>query len=133
MPQVSCADFDLEIFTVLSRSKIADNANFDSTSVHCSAATARMKTNLLKDNISIQFVCEPCRRTPRDLQIVVEDFVFFVALDGLTYFLVRYFQHVFCIVDSKRASLNGNQVVVLSDHVLLLGSIQFSLCHRPLS
>ena len=92
-----------------------------------------MKTNLLKDNISIQFVCEPCRRTPRDLQIVVEDFVFFVALDGLTYFLVRYFQHVLCIVDSKRASLNGIQVVVLSDHVLLLCSIQFSLCHRPLS
>ena len=56
-----------------------------------------MKTNLLKESISIQFVCEPCRRTPRDLQIVVEDFVFFVALDGLTYFLVRYFQHVFFV------------------------------------
>ena len=79
-----------------------------------------MKTNLLKDNISIQFEGEPCRRTPRDFQIVVEDVVYFVALDVLTHFLVRYFQHVLCTVDNKRASLHGNQVVVLSDHVLFL-------------
>ena len=64
----------LKIFTVQSRLKIANNPNFDSTSIHRSAATARMKTNLLKNNISIQFEGEPCRRTPRDLQIVVEEF-----------------------------------------------------------
>ena len=85
-----------------------------------------MKTNLLKDNISIQFEGGPCNRTPRDLQIVGEDFVFFVAVDGLTGFLVQYFQHVLCIVDNERASLHGNQVVVLSVHVLLLCSIQIS-------
>ena len=110
-------DFDLENFTVQSRLKIANSPNFDSTSCHCSAATARMKTNSLQDYIFIQFEGGPCRRTPRDLQIVVEDFVFFVALDELTGFLVRYFQHVLCPVDNKRASLHGNQVVVLSDHV----------------
>ena len=49
--------------------KIATNPNFDSTSIHCSAATARMKTNLLKDNSSIQFEGEPNRRTPRVLKI----------------------------------------------------------------
>ena len=37
------------------RLKIANNPNFDSTSIHRSGATARMKTNMLKDNISIQF------------------------------------------------------------------------------
>ena len=78
-----------------------------------------MKTNLLKDNISIQFG-EPCRRTPRVHQIVVENFAFFVVLDGLTYFLVRYFQHVLSKVDDKRASLHENQVVVLLNLVLLL-------------
>ena len=78
-----------------------------------------MKTNLLEDNVSIQFEGEPCRCTPRDLQIVVEDFAFFVAVDGLTCFFLRYFQHVLCTVDNKRASLHENQVVVLSDRVLL--------------
>ena len=43
------------LFTVQTRLKIANNPNFDSTSIHRSAATARMKTNLLKDNISIEF------------------------------------------------------------------------------
>ena len=47
------------------------NPNIDSTSIHFSAATARMKTNLLKDNISIQFEVEICNRTPRDLQTVL--------------------------------------------------------------
>ena len=61
-----CADdFDLKCFTVPSRLKIANNPNFVSASIYCSAATARMKTNLLKDNISIQFEGEPYRRTPR--------------------------------------------------------------------
>ena len=45
--------------TVQSGWQIANNPNFDSTSIHCSAATAKMKTNLLKDNISIQFEGEP--------------------------------------------------------------------------
>ena len=48
-----------KIFTVQSRLKIANNPNFVSTSSHCFAATARMKTNLLKDNMSIQFEGEP--------------------------------------------------------------------------
>ena len=78
-----------------------------------------MKTNLLKDNISIQFEGEPCKRIPRVHQIVVENFALFVVLDGLTYFLVRYFQHVLCVVDDKRASLHESQVVVLSDLPLL--------------
>ena len=84
----------LKLFTVKSRLKIANNPKFVSTSLHCSAATARMKTNMLKDNISIQFEGEPYRRTPRVHQIVVGNFAFFVVLDGLTYFLVRYVQHV---------------------------------------
>ena len=46
----------LKMFTVQSRLKIANNPNFDSTSIHCSAATARTKTNLLRDNISIKCV-----------------------------------------------------------------------------
>ena len=45
-------------FTVQSGWQIANNPNFDSTSIHCPAATAKMKTNLL-DNISIQFEGEP--------------------------------------------------------------------------
>ena len=45
----------LNFFTVKSRLKIANNPKFVSTSFHCSAATARMKTNMLKDNLSIQF------------------------------------------------------------------------------
>ena len=81
-----CADFDFKKFTVQSRLKIANNPNFDSTSIHCSAATAKIKTNLLKDNISIQFEGQPCNRTPRDLQIVVEDFAFFVALEWIDIF-----------------------------------------------
>ena len=48
-------DFDTKIVTVQSTSKIANNSNFVSTSIHCVVATARMKTNLLKYNISIQF------------------------------------------------------------------------------
>ena len=114
----------MNFFTVQSRLKIANNPNFDSTSNRRAAPTARMKTNFLEDNISIQFEGEPKRRTPRVHQIVVENFAFFVMLDGLTYFLVRYFQHVLCIVDNKRASLHENQVVVSSDLVLR---------HRPLS
>ena len=105
----------LTFLTVQSKLKIANNPNFDSTSIHRSAATARMKTNLLKNKNSIQFEGGPFRRTPRGLQIVVEDFVFFVALDGSAGFLVRYFQHVLCKVNNKRASLHGNQVFVLSD------------------
>ena len=50
----SSADFEL-LFTVQTRLKIANNPIFDSSSIHRSGATARMKTNLLKDNISIQF------------------------------------------------------------------------------
>ena len=42
-------------FSVQSRLKIANNPNYDSTSHRCAAPGARMKTNLLKDNISIQF------------------------------------------------------------------------------
>ena len=53
-------------FTVQSRLKIANDPNFDSIPIHCSAAPARMKTNLLKDNISLQFEDEPCKRSPRD-------------------------------------------------------------------
>ena len=33
VPQVSCADFDLKNVTVQSRLKIANNPNFDSTSI----------------------------------------------------------------------------------------------------
>ena len=69
-------DIDLKKFTVQSRLKIANNPNFVSTSFPCIAATARMKTNMLKDNISIQFEGEPKRRTPRVYQIVVGNFVF---------------------------------------------------------
>ena len=58
-------------------------------------------------------------------QIIVENFAFFVVLDGLTYFLVRYFQHVLCIIDSERASLHENQVAVLSFLLLLLCLKQF--------
>ena len=104
----------LKIFSVQSRLKIANSPNFDSTSIHGSTATAKMKTNLLKDNISIQFEDEPKRRTPSVHQIVVEIYAIFVVLDGLTYSLVRCVQHVLCIVDDKRASLRENQVVVLS-------------------
>ena len=39
-----------KFFTAQFRSKIANNPNFDSTSIHCSVGTARMKTNLLKNN-----------------------------------------------------------------------------------
>ena len=85
-----------------------------------------MKTNLLKDNISIQFEGEPKRRTPHVHQIVVGNFAFFVVLDGLTYFLVRYFQQVLCVVDDKCASLHENQVTVLFYLPLLLCLKQFS-------
>ena len=115
-----CADeFDLTNFTVQSKLKIANNPNFVSTSIHSFAATAKMKTNLLEDSISIQFEGEPYRRTPRVHQTVVENFAFVVVLDGLTYFFVRYFQHVLCIVDDKRASLHQNQVADLSFLLLL--------------
>ena len=69
-----------------------------------------------------------------NLHIVVEDFAFFVALDGLTGFLVQYFQHVLCTVDNKRASRHGNQVIVLSELVLLLCWMQFpnSFADRPI-
>ena len=107
-------------FTVQSRLKIANNPNFDSTFIHRSAATARMKTILLKDNISIQFEGEPFRRTPRVHQVVVENFDLFVVMDGLTYFLVRYFSHILWKVNDKRASIHENQVFVLLDLVLLL-------------
>ena len=46
------------------------------------AAIARMKTNLLKDILSIQFEGEPCSGTPRNLQIVVDNFVLFVPRYG---------------------------------------------------
>ena len=74
----------LQILLFSQRLTIANNPNFGSTSIHRSAATARMKTNLLKGNISIQFEGEPCRRTPGDLQIVVENLFFLIALDGLS-------------------------------------------------
>ena len=96
----------LKCFTVQSWLKIANTPNFVSTSIHCSAATARMKTNLLKDNISIQFEGEPFRRIPRVHQVVVAFFAFFVVLDGLTYFLVRNIQHVLRPVNDMRASLH---------------------------
>ena len=67
-------------FTVRSRKKIANNPNFGSTSIHCSAATAKMKTNLLKENISIQFKGELYKRTHSGHQTVVENFAFFVVL-----------------------------------------------------
>ena len=62
-----CADdFDFfEKITVQSMLKLAINPNFVSTSIHCLVATARMKTNLLKDSISIQFEGEPFGRMPR--------------------------------------------------------------------
>ena len=53
-----------------------------------------MKTNMLKDNISIQFEGEKCSCTPRKLENVVDDFVLFDLLDGLNYILRRYFQRV---------------------------------------
>ena len=56
-----------KFFTVQSRLKIANNPDFDSTSNHRASAIARMKTNLLKDNISIQFEGEPYSCTPRIL------------------------------------------------------------------
>ena len=52
-----------EIFTVQARLKIANKPNFDLTFIRCSAATARMKTNLLKDNVSIQFEGETYRHS----------------------------------------------------------------------
>ena len=64
--------------TVQSRLKIANNPNFVSTSIHCPAATARMKTNLLKENISIQFDGETFWRATR-VQIVVGNFAFCCA------------------------------------------------------
>ena len=78
-----------------------------------------MQTNLLKDNISVQFEGELYWRIPRVRQIVVENFAFFVLLDGWNSFLRRYFQHALFIVDDRRASLHENQVVVLSGLVLL--------------
>ena len=61
-------------FTVRSRLKIANNPNFDSTSNRRAAAIARMKTNLLKVNISLQFEGEySC--IPRSLYIAVDNFV----------------------------------------------------------
>ena len=92
-----------------------------------------MKTNLLKDNVSIQFEGEPCGRTSRVHQIVVENFAFFIVLDGLTYFLAQYFQHVICIVDDKRASLHVKQVVASLDLVLLCSKQFPVLFTRPLS
>ena len=58
----------LKFLTVQSRLKIANNPKFDSTSNHRAAAIARMKTNLLKNDISIQFDGEPCSCTPRNLE-----------------------------------------------------------------
>ena len=110
----------LKNLTVQSRLKIAKNLNFDSTSNHRAAATAGMKTNLLKDNISIKLEGEPYKRAPRVHQIVVENFAFIVVLDGLTYFFVRYFQHVLSKVDDALASLAENQSVASSDLVFLL-------------
>ena len=74
----------LQILLFSHRLTIANDPNLGSTSIHRSAATARMKTNFLKGNISIQFEGEPCRRTPGDLQIVVENLFFLIALDGLS-------------------------------------------------
>ena len=65
-------DSDLKNSAVHSKLKIAKNPNFDSTFIHCSAATARMKTNLLnryghgsdRDRIAIDTVfpdTRPCR------------------------------------------------------------------------
>ena len=56
-----------------------------------------MKTNLLKDNVSIQFEGEPYRRSPRVHLIVVDNFAFFVVLNGLTYFLVGTFNMSFVL------------------------------------
>ena len=75
----TAVEFDKNFLTVQSRLKIANNSNFESTS-NRRAASAWMKTNLSKDNISIQFEGEPCSCTPRNLQIVVDYFV----LCGLT-------------------------------------------------
>ena len=116
----------IKMFTVQSRLKIANNPNFDSTAIRCSAATARMKTNMLRDRMSIQFEGEPSRSTPRVDKILAENFTFFVVLDGLTYFFVRYFQHLVCIVDDKRASLHENQIAVFSYLLRLLCLNQFS-------
>ena len=128
-------DCDLGNVAVQSGLKIANDPNFVSTSIRCFAATARMKTNLSKDNISIQFEGEPCRRTRRVHQTVVENVAFFVVLDGLTRFMVRYFQHILCQVDDARAWLHENQVAVLSFLLLVLWLKQFSssFAHRPLS
>ena len=68
-----CAyDFDLKIFTVQSRLENANNHDFDWSFNHRAAAIARMKTNFVKDKISIQFEGEPCSCTPRNLQFVVD-------------------------------------------------------------
>ena len=84
------------------------------------APGARMKTNLLKENMSIQFEGEPYSCTPRNLLIVVDDFVLFDLLDGLNNSLRRYFQCVLCTVDDTCASLHKNEGVASSDHVFLL-------------
>ena len=70
--------------------------------------------------MSIQFEGEPCRCTPRNLRIVFDNFVLFVELDRLLYFLRGYFPHVLRIVDDTRASLHENQRVALSDLVFLV-------------
>ena len=70
-----------KIVTVQSRLKIANNPNFDPTS-NRRPSSARVNTNLLKDNISIQFEGEPYSFTLRNLSIVVDDFVLFDLLDG---------------------------------------------------
>ena len=64
---------------------------------------------------------------------VVENFAFFVVLDGLTHFLRRYFQHVLCIVDDKRASLHENQGVVESDLLRPLLNKYASFCSSKAS
>ena len=47
----------------------------------------------MKDNFPIQFQGEPHKRIPRVHQIV-ENLAFYVVLDGLNYFSVKYVQHV---------------------------------------
>ena len=64
-----------------------------------------MKTNLLKNNISIRFEGEPCRCTPRNLHIGVDNFVLLVLLDGSTYFLRQNFQPVLFTVDDTLRAL----------------------------
>ena len=125
-----------KFFTVQSRLKIANNPNFDSTSNRRAAAIARMKTNLLKDNISIQFEGEPYEvvllGTFKLLSIILSCLV--CCMDGIDSFAGT-FRVFFELVDDALASLHENQGVASLDLVFLhyLRQYASSSLHRRLS